>query len=192
MGVLETRLPQHLGLRRSSLTHTDATSVAIAAAGLLNGLLIITIIIFRSRRGIVSNDTGSWRQVGSSRSSHEFSVDHLLIQCLLFFIGVIEDNDLAITRWPEDVAVEVTKKFLGELRVTRSVSDEVFLIEDKERSIIRVFLKEPPCSNTGEQGDMRRSPTGTLVVVEIQMASAAEPWRRWVKDFPLRRESAHV
>jgi hypothetical protein len=24
--------------------------------------------------------------------------------------------------------------------------------EDKERSIIRTFLEEPPCSNTGEQG----------------------------------------
>jgi hypothetical protein len=44
--------------------------------------------------------------------------------------------------------VEVTKKFLGELRV----SDEVFPSEDKERSIIRAFLKELPYSNTGEQG----------------------------------------
>jgi hypothetical protein len=34
----------------------------------------------------------------------------------------------------------------------RSVSDKFSSSEDKERSIIGVFLEEPPCSNTGEQG----------------------------------------
>jgi hypothetical protein len=33
---------------------------------------------------------------------------------------------------------------------------------------------------------------GALVVTEIQMAPTVEFWCRWVKDFPLGRESAHV
>jgi hypothetical protein len=59
MDVLETRLPQHLGLRRSGLRRTGATSIAIATTGLLIRPLIITIIIFHPRRGITSNGGGS-------------------------------------------------------------------------------------------------------------------------------------
>jgi hypothetical protein len=33
--------------------------------------------------------------------------------CLVFFIRIIEDDDLAVARRLEDVAVEVTKKFLA-------------------------------------------------------------------------------
>jgi hypothetical protein len=128
MVVLETCLPQHLGLRRGGLRRIVATSIAVATTGLLIRPLIITIIVFHPLRGIIDNSGGSWRRVDSSRSSHGFSAGHLLICCLLFFIGVIEDDDLAVTRRPEDVVVEVTKKFLGKLRVARSVSDEVFLI----------------------------------------------------------------
>jgi hypothetical protein len=89
MCVLETLLPQHLGLRRSSLRRTGATSVAIATAGLLIGPLIITIIILCPRRGIVSNGRGNLCQGDSSRSSREFGADRLPIRCLIFFIEVI-------------------------------------------------------------------------------------------------------
>jgi hypothetical protein len=58
----------------------------------------------------------------------EVATGLVLAVFLLFFIRVIEDDDLAIARRPEDVAVEVAKKFLGELSVTRSVTDEVFPI----------------------------------------------------------------
>jgi hypothetical protein len=58
----------------------------------------------------------------------EVATGLVLAVFLFFFIRVIEDDDLAIARRPEDVAVEVTKKFLGELSVTRSVTDEVFPI----------------------------------------------------------------
>jgi hypothetical protein len=53
MSVLETRLSQHLGLRCDSLSLTDATSAVVAAASLLIGPLIITIIIFCPHRSIV-------------------------------------------------------------------------------------------------------------------------------------------
>jgi hypothetical protein len=128
MDVLDTCLPQHLSLRRGGLRRTVTTFITDVATGLLIGPLIITIIIFCPLMGIVVNGGGSWRWVDSGRSNREFSADHLLIRCLLFFLGVIEDDDLAVTRWPEDVAVEVTKKFPSELRVTTSVNDEVFLI----------------------------------------------------------------
>jgi hypothetical protein len=128
MDVLETCLPQHLGLQRGGLRRIVTTFIVVVTTSLLIGPLIITIIVFCPLRGIVSNGGGSWRRVDSSRSSYEFDVDCLLIRSLLFFIRVIEDDDLIVTRWSENVAVEVTKKFLGELRVTRSASDDVFLI----------------------------------------------------------------
>jgi hypothetical protein len=39
---------------------------------------------------------------------------------------------------------------------------------------------------------MKRSPTGILVAVETQMASAEESWCHWVKDFPPQRESVNA
>jgi hypothetical protein len=49
--------------------------------------------------------------------------------CLVFFIKIIEDDDLVVARRPEDVVVEVTKKFFGEFCITRSINNEVFLIQ---------------------------------------------------------------
>jgi hypothetical protein len=42
------------------------------------------------------------------------------------------------------------------------------------------------------KGGMKRSPTGTLVVVETQMELAEESWHQWVKDFPPLRESVNA
>jgi hypothetical protein len=117
-----------LGLRRGGLRRTVATYIAVATTGLQIVPMIITIIIFCPLRGIIDSGEGSWRRVDSNRSSHEFGAGRLHIQYLLFFIGVIEVDDLAVTRQPEDVVVEVAKKFSSKLRVVRSVNDEVFLI----------------------------------------------------------------
>jgi hypothetical protein len=129
MDVLETCLPQHLCIQRGGLRRTVATSIVIATTGLLIGPLMITIIIFRPLRGIIDSGGGYWCWVDSSGSSREFCAGRLLIRCLFFFIGVIEDYDHPVTRLPEDVMVEVTKKFPSKLRVARSASDEVFLIQ---------------------------------------------------------------
>jgi hypothetical protein len=39
---------------------------------------------------------------------------------------------------------------------------------------------------------MKRSLMEILVAVETQMAPTEESWRRWVKDFPLQRESMNA
>jgi hypothetical protein len=150
MDALETCLPQHLGLRRGGLRRTVTTSIVVAATSLLIGPLIITIIIFHPLRGIIGNGRRSWCWADSSRSSREFGVDRLLIRCLLFFIGVIEDDDLAITRWPEESRLRSPKSFLAN-SASREVSAMKFSSsEDMERSITEAFLEELPCLKTGE------------------------------------------
>jgi hypothetical protein len=58
MGILETRLPQDLGLRRGGLRLISATSTVVVAASLLIGPLIITIIVFCPCRTIVDVNGG--------------------------------------------------------------------------------------------------------------------------------------
>jgi hypothetical protein len=79
---------------------TGATFVVVAAISLLVETLIITIIDPCLCRSII----------GRSRSYHGFDIGSLLLLCLAVVIRVIEDDYLAVTRWPEDVAVEIAKK----------------------------------------------------------------------------------
>jgi hypothetical protein len=39
-----------------------------------------------------------------------------------------EDDDLAVTGWPKDIAVKVTEESFGELIIPQGVRDETFLI----------------------------------------------------------------
>jgi hypothetical protein len=78
---------------------------------------------------IVGVGGGGGGKVECSRSSRIFGTSSLLLAHLLFFfIGVTEDNDLAIVGRPEYVAVEVTKKTFGELLMLQDICDETFLI----------------------------------------------------------------
>jgi hypothetical protein len=43
---------------------------------------------------------------------------------LVGVVGVFNNNYLAVTKRPEDVVVEGTKKFSGELLITRSVNNQ--------------------------------------------------------------------
>jgi hypothetical protein len=43
--------------------------------------------------------------------------------CLTVIVEVIEDDYLAITKWPEDVAVEIAKKLSGELLIARNINN---------------------------------------------------------------------
>jgi hypothetical protein len=52
---------------------------------------------------------------------------------LFFFIGVAEDDDLAITGRPKDVTVEVAKESSGELLISRDISDEISLIRRRRK-----------------------------------------------------------
>jgi hypothetical protein len=65
--------------------------------------------------GIISVDNeGGWGWGLHNGRWHGFG-GILLAHLLFFFIRVVENDDLAITRWPEEPAVEVTEESLGEL-----------------------------------------------------------------------------
>jgi hypothetical protein len=51
--------------------------------------------------------------------------------CLSVIIGIIKDDDLAVTRWPEDVTVEITKKLSGEFRIARSINNELGRVDHR-------------------------------------------------------------
>jgi hypothetical protein len=93
---------------------TGATSVVVAAISLLVETLIITIIDPCLCRSII----------GRSRSYHGFDIGSLLLLCLAVIIRVIEDDYLAVTRWPEDVAVEIAKKLSSKFLIARSINNE--------------------------------------------------------------------
>jgi hypothetical protein len=128
-------------------------SAAAVAVSLLIGDAIITIIIFHPHKCIIGVARGGWGMVDCNKSSRISGVGSLLLVYLLFFfIGVAQDDDLTVARWPKDVTVEVTKKSSGELLIPRDISDETFLIK-RWRKIHHWSLPGgPSCSNTGEQG----------------------------------------
>jgi hypothetical protein len=99
-----------------SLMLAGATSATVTAIGLLIGPLIISIIDLCPCRSIIN----------TSRSSccRGFDTDSLLLLCLSVVVGIIEDDDLAITRRLEDVTVEITKKLSGEFCIARSIKNE--------------------------------------------------------------------
>jgi hypothetical protein len=47
---------------------------------------------------------------------------------LLFFIGVAEDDDVAIVGRPKKLTVEVVEEFPSELLISRGVEEDVFRI----------------------------------------------------------------
>jgi hypothetical protein len=94
-----------------SLRQADFVS---AAAGTIyrpiRGITLIGVI------GVV--DGGSWGQGPHSRGWYSFSVsDILLVHLLFFFIGVAEDDDLAVVGQPKDITVEVAEESFGELLI---------------------------------------------------------------------------
>jgi hypothetical protein len=46
---------------------------------------------------------------------------------LLFFIGVAEDDDLVVTKWPKKVTIEVVKEFLGKLYIPQGIKEDIFI-----------------------------------------------------------------
>jgi hypothetical protein len=81
----------------------------------------------------------------------------------LFFIRVVEDDDLVIIGWPEDTTVEVTEESPGKLLIPLGIRNETFLIR-RQRQIHHWdrLAHTPAC-----RGGARRSLTGTLVAVKI-------------------------
>jgi UDP-N-acetylmuramyl pentapeptide phosphotransferase/UDP-N-acetylglucosamine-1-phosphate transferase len=89
-------------------------SAVVTAIGLLVRPLIITISDPCLSRSIIDR----------SRSCRGFNVSSFLLLCLIVIVGVIEDDYLAVTRRPEDVAVEIAKKLSGVFLIVRSIKNE--------------------------------------------------------------------
>jgi hypothetical protein len=139
MDVLQTCLPQHLGLRRGGLRLTVTTSIVIVATGLVIGSMIITIIVFRHHNSI---------------SSHEFGAGRLLISSGASFSSSESSSMMTLLSpgGPRMSQLRSSKSFLVN-SASREVSAMKFSSsEGKERSITGVFSEELPCSKTGEQG----------------------------------------
>jgi hypothetical protein len=59
--------------------------------------------------GVDGEGGSDWSRGPHSRRWHNISVGGSLLTHLLFFIGVAEDDDLAVIGCPEKVAVEITE-----------------------------------------------------------------------------------
>jgi hypothetical protein len=81
---------------------------------LARGKIITIINLHFPRAFIVIGDGGSWNQRLHSNRRCNIGVHGGLLTCLLLFIGVAEDDHLAIAEWSEEVAVEVAKQSFGE------------------------------------------------------------------------------
>jgi hypothetical protein len=99
--------------------HLHVSTIA-AIASLLIGDKIITITNLHPLQIFIDiASRGGWGLGPHRKRWHCFGVNGILLAHLFFFfIGVFEADDIAITGWPEDVMVEVTKKFPGELLIT--------------------------------------------------------------------------
>jgi hypothetical protein len=188
MGVLETRLPQHLGLRRTDLRHTGATFIAIVTASLLIGPLTITIIIF----GPAGASSAMAEAIDAGLTAAEVAASS---------VSTVFSSDTSFSS--SESSKMMTLPSPGGPRMSWLRSPKSFLVNSasvmkfSHLKIRKDQSSEPsrrsrPIRTLVSRGGVRRSPTETLVVAEIQMAPAVESWRRWVKDFPLGRESSHV
>jgi hypothetical protein len=96
---------------RGSLRQSGFDSVATATASCpIRGATVITTIL-HSLWCIIS--IGSWGRGLHSGRWRIFDVSGILLTHLLFFIGVVEDDDFAIIRCPKELAVEVTEESFG-------------------------------------------------------------------------------
>jgi hypothetical protein len=77
---------------------------------------------------IVGGDEGSWGQGVHSKRWRGIGVGAVILAHLHFFlVGVIEDDDIAITRRPKKSMVEVTKELSGNLLIPSSVREGILL-----------------------------------------------------------------
>jgi hypothetical protein len=84
----------------------------------------------------------------------------------LLFVGVIKDDDLAVTKHPKILRLSSPKSLWvnsksREVPAMRSTSSE-----DEDRLITGAFLEGPPTRTPASKGDAKRSLTGILVEVK--------------------------
>jgi hypothetical protein len=72
---------------------------------------------------------GGWGRGLHNRRWRSFSGDDvLLVHLLFFFVGVAEDDDLAVIERLKEPVVEVAEESPGKLCIPRGIRDEIFLI----------------------------------------------------------------
>jgi hypothetical protein len=110
-------------LRRTGLISAITTSILHP----IRGATVITVILHLVGCVIGSGNGGSWGWGVSNRRWNGFGISAVVLVYLLFFIGVVEDNHIIITRQPEKSTLEVAKELPDDLLVSRSVGEGVFL-----------------------------------------------------------------
>jgi hypothetical protein len=91
--------------------HTDliptVTTIILYPIG---GATAITTV-WRPVRCIIGvGDEGSWGRGVSSKRRCSFGIGAVILVHLLFFIGVTEDDHVAITGWPKKTTVALTEQ----------------------------------------------------------------------------------
>jgi hypothetical protein len=80
-------------------------------------MTVITIIRHPVGCIIGIGDKDSWGRRVCSRRWRNFGVGGVLLAHLLFFIGVVEDDDIAVVRRPKKTTVKVIEELPGELLI---------------------------------------------------------------------------
>jgi hypothetical protein len=106
-------------------------------------------------------------------------------RALLFFIGVAEDDDLAVTGRSYDVAVEVAKSLVANTSSRKTLAMRSPSSEDEERSTVGAFPEDPLAPTSMSGGGMRKPSMETSAAMVVQMVPAVESWHRLVMDSPL-------
>jgi hypothetical protein len=95
---------------------------------LIKGVIITIVILHPLDYFIGVGGGGDCGRDPCSRRRHNSGIGGDLLTHLLFLIRVAEDDDLAITRWPQDSVVKVTEESSGKLCIPRSIGDEALVI----------------------------------------------------------------
>jgi hypothetical protein len=83
--------------------------------GLISTITIIVLHSFRCIIGVGGGDGWGWGV--HSRRWLSFGIGGVILMHLLFLIRVTEDDDVAVTGWPNKPTFEVTEELFGELLI---------------------------------------------------------------------------
>jgi hypothetical protein len=115
----------------------------------LGGKTITIIILHPLGISIGIGGEGDWSRGPHSKRWCSIGIDGSFLTHLLFFIGVAEDDDLAVAGRPETTAVEVTEESSDESS-SHDVSGMMFSSSSEVRSTTVILSEGWPYSNTSE------------------------------------------
>jgi hypothetical protein len=104
------------------------SAAAAIALCLIEGVIVITIIWHPLGCIISVGGGGGWSRGLHRRRWHNIGIDGILLTHLLFFIEVVEDDDVSVTGRPKKTAVEVVEELPSELLIMQGVREENLLV----------------------------------------------------------------